>query len=284
MTDKPMIGGYVRTVKGKGIKTTAANLPGLNRMPKTFQRGKITGWSAHSRGRLRETIFRTEPPEGWITSSCTFTIPPPEMTLQESVKLWRDFRDRTAKRGWAMIWRVEVQKRGQLHWHTIGFQPASAVPIRDWSSLWHECLRIGPIDRMRSRGAYDHAAIVDVQWEQRPNKSGWYRYLCDHASKRKQEQIGEGIGRHWGVVGRKVLREVTGDLASLDYREWARFLRMMQRLTAGTERSSCVFGRRRRRVRFARGRRGSSVWFGNTDTQTRLLSWAKAAAASAPNS
>lgn len=35
----------------------------------------------------------------------------------------------------------------------------------------------------------------------------WLRYLQDHTSKRKQAQIGENIGRHWGIVGRSLFAE-----------------------------------------------------------------------------
>jgi len=80
--------------------------------------------------------------------------------------------------------------------------------------MWWECIEeLGAFDNHitnsglvlsgSSRMALDGAHGRSVQLEEERAGDVWWRYLCDHASKAKQEQIGENIGRHWGVIGRK---------------------------------------------------------------------------------
>jgi hypothetical protein len=128
---------------------------------------------------------------------------------------------------------------------------------------------------------------VDVQGE--GGRGAWLRYLQDHATKSKQEQIAQGFGRHWGVVGRGKFVESVPD-AELVYssREtYFRFWRVYHRLTrpqmswrrrrekTGTKFLSRPFGGRSLGWSSQRGIYGASVWFSKPETVKRLYEWAE---------
>ena len=98
---------------------------------------------------------------------------------------------------------------------------ASAAARSAWLAV------LGP--RGAVRGAADHAARVAVcdDWT-----GARIRYLHDHASKAKLEQVAVGWGRHWGVIGRGRFEEESGrriNLTSGEEIEAARILRKLIR-------------------------------------------------------
>jgi hypothetical protein len=125
--------------------------------------------------------------------------------------------------------------------------------------------------RMHLPGADNHA----VDHQAGGDSGSWMRYLQDHASKSKQEQVGEDIGRHWGVIGRASFERVLPDKSvEMNDQQYARVLRVLQRLaTPRLENPESVFGRSlARRVR--RGSRGRSVWYSRPETIARIVAWA----------
>jgi hypothetical protein len=123
-------------------------------------------------------------------------------------------------------------------------------------------------------GAYEFSAHVQTN-EGHGWRGAWLRYLQDHASKAKQEQIAEGM-RHWGIVGRKRFKRVTpSDAYGLTERQWWALLRRVQRLsTPSIPDGKSPFGRRLGfRTRRGSGH-GASVWFGRPETLLRLVDWA----------
>jgi hypothetical protein len=130
------------------------------------------------------------------------------------------------------------------------------------------------ITRNMVRGAFgkDGRACV-VEWIS-GNGCGWWRYLADHATKRKQEQEAVGFGRHWGVVGRGTFKaRHVAEVAELTDKELGKLLRAVQRLSTPQVKAPCVFGRKKG-YKCRRGRVGRSVWFSDSDTYSRLLRWA----------
>jgi len=84
------------------------------------KRSEIKGWTAASRRRFRAWLLEHTCQDGWEFLNVTLTIPgPPVDPLQAKniFKLWCDRLDRTHNGG--CIWRIEIQKRGQLHWHCL---------------------------------------------------------------------------------------------------------------------------------------------------------------------
>lgn len=272
------------------------------------KRGKIEKWSLASRRRMREMLLTSAPPDGWITGGVTYTIPGPVPTYEEARQLWADHCSRVNKLGWAMIWRMEVQERGALHWHTIvtlphrsGQEERGSLALRslELQELWAQALkRMGEVEHETKNGrwkitatrdclpgAWRHAVEVElhppIRGGHRLTDPQWLRYLQDHATKVKQV-AGPGAGRHWGVVGRRHWRKVPSGETLLAGNEAAFhiFLRALQRLcTASHKVPGVPFGRRLNK-RLKRGHRGSAVWFSDPGTLRKLAKWAESEAAS----
>ena len=62
-------------------------------------------------------------------------------------------------------------------------------------------------------------------------RGAWLRHLQDHATKHKQGQIPEGIGRHWGIVGRsRMVQAIPDHITEPSDAQFKAVVRMMQRL------------------------------------------------------
>lgn len=248
-------------------------------------RDVITGWSSASRRRMREYMLTHSAPQGWATLGPSFTIPGPAVSPDTARKLWSRFCLLVFKAGWGMIWRVEIQARGVLHWHTLTIQEKRHPA--DIAALWRRCLDdMGPVDHVTQSGteykntlrgslpgADVHACNIS---DESGSRGSWLRYMQDHATKAKQEQIPEAIGRHWGVVGRGRFVEVAPILkVDLSEKQYAKVLRCLQRLwTPSRPNPAAPFGRSLSYTP-TRGRRGHAVAYTNPITAARLCEWAK---------
>lgn len=260
-------------------------------------RGRVQGWSSASRRRFREFMLSWGPPESFRPCGFTFTIPGPPLPVPVVKKLWGDWCRRAQAAGWGVVWRLEVQQRGAVHWHGLCYLPVEKdgrVHLADVCLSWEDALRrLGPFDYspplevgsnknlvyhveslMCIPGANLHA--VDVRSEG-GSGGAWRRYLQDHASKSKQDQIAQGLGRHWGVVGRKHFQRVLpSSVSELSNPAFFAFLRAFQRLcTPVVKAPGSPFGRRLG-YRIRRGSLGRSVWYSSTVTVARLVEWASA--------
>lgn len=286
-----------------------------------------------------------EPALPSVEIGASLTIPGPPLPVETMKALWHRWCNRLNMGGWSMVWRLEVQKRGQCHWHVcasrscdglrwsdaIGGCPGVTVPhappdttvelataeasgdLHDWQVVaaasvlrksWLDALAgLGPFDydppvsvgkrgrmisHVESLAAWPGADQAAVQVSADGGHGSWRRYMQDHASKSKQEQIAEGIGRHWGVVGRKrYKRALPADVDRLPDRAFWRFLRAYQRLCTPQLKDkrpvgkACPFGRRLGR-RIRRGGRGQSIWYSRPETVKRLASWALCSETVAP--
>lgn len=263
------------------------------------KRGKVAGWSAASRRRMRRALLTWGAPEGQNLYGVTLTIPGPVLKLEESRAIWAWFGLHAAKAGWGILWRLEIQQRGALHWHGVVLPPADLDPVLvglKLTRLWRGALdSIGPrrFDPPWSGqdGSWRQALVsvpglsampgadvhsCQVTAEADGGKGAWLRYLQDHATKAKQEQIGSGVGRHWGIIGRaRFVRLVPLETDVLTDEQWFRFLRALQRLaTPSLKREGVPFGRRLG-GRNRRGGFGQSVWFSRGETVKKLVEWAR---------
>lgn len=246
------------------------------------KRGTIGGWSQSSRRRMRELMLTHEAPAGWYTCGPSFTIPGPILPMEESKGLWKWFCREVERAGWGMIWRIEIQARGAHHWHCIMIQPVGHPA--DIMMLWMEALRTLPECDHQSKsgqwcrglrtalpGAHQHAVHISGEGD----RGAWMRYLQDHASKGKQEQIPENIGRHWGIVGKKHFVKRESLHLELTDREYARVVRWMRRLaTPIRPNPSAPFGKS---LSYSprRGMYGQSVWYTDPITTARFAQHAK---------
>jgi hypothetical protein len=279
--------GRAALFKG-GALIEGATLRGRAGKHKRGKRRAIVQWSAASRRRLRLALLTLTGPEGWPTIGLTFTVPGPELPHGESRELWRTYCRDVDRAKLAMIWRVEVQQRGALHWHAIGTgEGEPGLVAYRFEETWRDVVNgLGVVEhtrpdwkyivqarRMGLPGADKHAFHANIGGD--AERGAWLRYLQDHASKAKQEQVPESIGRHWGIVGRSRWRKATpAGRIDLPPRAWARYLRAIQRMATPSKRDdSKPFGRVLL-SRNRRGRYGRSVWFGNPETHRKIAAWA----------
>ena len=252
-------------------------------------RGEVKGWSSASRRAMREYMLTHEALPGMRLFGVTLTIPGPVLEPDIAKGIFERFGLLLYRAGCGAVWRLEIQKRGALHWHLI-VCASSVPPIFD---LWHtSLLTIGhevfnpPVpmvatnlrglmvkecsDRMSWWGASKRAVQVDEGGD----KGSWLRYMQDHTTKAKQEQVAINIGRHWGVIGRKYFVEskptVMWDMTDT---QKSRYLRAHQRLATPSEKHFESPFKRRLRARVMRGFRGTTTWFGNPATMLRILDW-----------
>lgn len=229
---------------------------------------------------------------GWWNYALTLTVPGPVLAPDQYKELFDKYAKRLSGRRlkFLMVWRAEVQKRendaGQraIHWHCI--LSLQNEHDRAWfASIWWDVVsELGPFeghklnsgdivsgnDRMGLAGAYERAVRID----QEQNNDCWWRYLCDHASKSKQEQIGHDIGRHWGIMGRKHAIPAISDLVCrLTDRQSVlldRFLRHLR--TPRFKDEKALFGWRRGYAP-KMSRYGRSDYFGHQNAVKRFLGW-----------
>jgi hypothetical protein len=214
------------TIYGKGLKLRGGVGNPNAHTPPERKEGDIKGWSAASRRRMREYIMTHEAPQGWQTLAVDLTVPALPFGLDDStisregaVKLFGMFCDRLNRGNFGAVWRLEIQPRNntsrldlqgipQPHWHCMVIAPFDTDP-EAISRLWHDALGV----RSKVKGAKKHACRVVCC-------DGWQaarvRYLIDHSTKHKAEQIACGWGRHWGVVGRSLFIEDKGTPVDLD--------------------------------------------------------------------
>jgi len=308
-------------------------------------RGRIHGWSMASRRRLREAMVKYSPPDDWPLLAVTLTIPGPAMSLSESKLLFEKWRKRIEYRGFTGIWRIEVQGRGQFHWHLIlggppdliadcGMWPCYPEPIFEkysnaprpareaaillaywWlvvldesgpvraeirrlfdpgeaATMLRECASSHPVlkrvpsgdgpafrieqDVSRARWKGEAAARHAIDVQCCDGSGAWYRYLGDHTSKCKQEQIPDDYyGRPWGKINSKALvRRFPDSVVELELPEFRRFARWLQRLaTPSIKCPQAPFGRK---LGYSnrRGSFGRSIWFTRPEIMARLAAFA----------
>lgn len=325
MTEKAI---YVRP--DVGIREVCERPPGNPEGKGGGKRGKIGGWSAESRKRFQRLIWEYWFPADWITLSATFTVPV-VLDIETKRRLWHDWQGRARRAGWAAIWRLEVQQRGAVHWHVlIGMAPSSPLKLTpetriqlgglnaeqswfaslnslgcvDWQGKGRYVPEVGRMVFGGSLSEYPGANKKAVDVKAIDSEAGAYRYLLEHATKRKQAQIAHGLGRHWGVINRAALVRrpepgkltIPGELKPFWDRWWPKMARprIHQRVKGpdgklvrwcfkyhrpGLKRKCmvCVWCTRKGYSRSAI-RIGSQVWFGPHQAMAaaRLLEWVKA--------
>lgn len=228
------------------------------------KRGEISGWSKHSRSRLRSFLLLNT--ADGIPEALTLTVPGDVMNEEEWYSFTPLFWREVTRLKIPCVWRIELQQRKQPHIHLISWGAGSAFALAD---LWKRQIARLPLVRVWDKnrnsitcfrlalpGAWEHCATSSLC---EGDGSGWWRYLCDHTSKSKQAQMG-WKGRQWGVVYRKGFREIEPSKTPLTLQQWNHFMRALRRLT---------------RSRVWRGSMGRSVWFSSPETVRRLVDWAR---------
>ena len=305
----PKVEFYGRGVKIQNARKNVGTPPAGGRQPGST----IKGFSHSSRRAMREFMLTYEPVNGAYLLDATFTVPGPPLDRADKDIVFNYWQKHQASRkGFGAIWRMEVQDRGSVHWHLMIVVPEGSRLNQEVLDLsprteyergliageliaqgWHKALKnLGPrefdpphvvkatgqeihrVDNLNMMpGASEYAVKV------LPDEGGtaWLRYLADHASKSKQAQIAENMGRHWGKINVKnTMRKVRfTDERYMTEPQMSAFLRMMERLITGTVKAPAApFGRkvgRKRRLT----RQGTSVRFSDPFTVSRMIDQAR---------
>lgn len=294
----------------RGVKTKGYTPRSLQGKPEGSggERGEISGWSKNSRRRLRQWLLVNQP-VGGVCIAATLTLPGVPISPDDWRKLMQLFANRLVRAKVGLVWRLELQKNGKPHLHCLAVPAPPPLPrirrrrarrvgeihlpsknVGVWLRwTWFELLDTLPqspgrvyiegkgvievVSAPRSQlvGARDHA--VDLS-EDKGDR--WYRYLCDHTTKSKQEQIHTWSGfRHWGIIYRPAFVEVLPDYVRLHRRQFQAVYRQLRKLSRRRIRDArCPFGSRRASSP-RRSCGGSAVWFGVSPAHAlKLLDWA----------
>lgn len=212
-------------------------VPNCITSPNRTERGAITKFTYHARSRLRRTLLESSCPN---SQRLGFTLTLPwrdiewdEKSLDEFRRCFNLFGTKFRKHfpSSAAIFRVELQKRKAPHIHAIWFLSNDDINLRDLgpdkltdvrlsaaqrrallcclanneiSHLWCSSVPVGPRDNLE--GFLTHGTRVDDI----VSDGAMFRYLADHTSKSKQEQLGYK-GKQWGVLGKSNLVKVEPD-------------------------------------------------------------------------
>jgi len=238
-----------------------------------LMRGEISGFSKHSRLRLRKVLISTRSKDDLPRWDLTLTVPGEVISPDAWRELFHLFQVKVNRIGSGLIWRIELQERQQPHLHILLFaddKNASLVKV-----AWEQSVRsLGEYDhiiktgknqgqvmhcssRMALPGADSHCACL----KEDDGGYGWFRYLADHTSKTKQAQMG-WQGRQWGIIGKRYLsKNGFTEKFELEDKEVIVITRWIKRLTRSWS---------------MRGRRGESVFFGRGETIKRMLFFIRA--------
>ena len=264
--------------------------------PPKRKHGDITTFSANSQARLRVALSTAK----WRNGECrrvglTLTLPW-AATPDEWRELWHgwvmSFRCMPSV---SVIWRIELttgkaKRSGGLrrcHVHAMVWLPVGA-PLRKsdrmlWAQLEDDKSRAHInmmavaktwIDNWMTRSPsltesqMMHATSIGsdhkrnglyVQWLDN-SKEGAIHYLCDHATKHKQEQLGWN-GRQWGIINRRNFDFSPGE--KLEGRSWALASRQLRRIS-----------QRRRKDKTAKWQLpygDNKCWFGKSEKVLRRV-------------
>lgn len=220
----------------------------------TSLRGKVSGWSGKSRSRFRRMLFSFSGDGSAYGVTCTL---PCDLSREDWLSLFERFRTRLARLSVCGFWRLELQQNGRPHLHCVlwlcdirlGWDVVNA-----WLGALSEICVEHPDYGYLSADFWPGAVLYSCVVQRARNFSLW-RYLCDHASKKKQCQIA-CIGRNWGVINRKLLHESQIVSFEVSDRVFDMFLRSLRKLT---------------HCKVSRGRGGRSVWFSDPETIRKML-------------
>lgn len=193
--------------------------------------------------------------------------------------------------GCGVVWRAELQRRGAPHLHCVlwingsladhgpGYQPHSNQSAAGWGrniafalhAIVAECwIRavvqtcfIGSAEDLATFGEGKGIDVVPLDDSPRV-----LRYLCDHLSKHKREQLGYR-GRQWGVAGRSAFVHLTPREVSEERQrvQLARYLGKIRRTRV--YRPGIQFGCRRSKYHPA----DSGITYAGKETMSRLLAF-----------
>lgn len=193
-----------------------------NEAPECGPRGDIFTFSDKSARRLREFTITHFVPEAecFATTLTTHRA----FTPAEWRAATKRFAIRLKRKGWAGIWRVELQRRQAPHLHV-----ALYIPRDQLQGVAGEARRMISVEWLKSTGEHRDAdaqkfAVMCKQID----GAGWTVYMSLHDSKSKKAQLG-WEGRQWGVWHAGVFREIACEGEALTHFELVQMRRFLNR-------------------------------------------------------
>lgn len=197
-----------------------------------MKRGRIAGFSRKSRKRLLELVSRLN--VGAAGLFLTFTYRE-NMTDHKKAKRHLDLLLRWLKRRFpesAILWRMEYQRRGAIHFHLIAFG-ADYVNLHDITAYWQRMTEddsYPDVERITSRRKALNYVSKYIAKLPNADESEALVDGLDSVPYSEISEDGAWVGRYWGVVNRDklpfaaaVVIAVTGRLAAFfDFKRAAR--------------------------------------------------------------
>ena len=163
-------------------------------------RGRITEWSAASRGRLKRflgTLRREELAHALVvtlTYPAEFPAPEDHAVYKAHLHTFQIY----LRRKWPTcsgIWKLEFQSRGAAHYHLMlyGLHAVPIEAVRAWvRETWYRIAHNGD----------KHQGKAGTQVDQIKSVGGAVSYLVKYLSKEDQTMPGNFSGRYWGLLNK----------------------------------------------------------------------------------
>jgi hypothetical protein len=177
-------------------------------------RGKITEWSAASRGRLKRLLATIEREELARALVVTLTYPAefPAPENHEVYKKHIHFFQIYLRRKWPTcsgVWKLEFQSRGAAHYHLMlfGLAGVELELVRTWvRETWYRIAHNGD----------KHNGVAGTQVDAIKHAGGAMSYLVKYLNKGDQTMPGNFSGRYWGKHNQESLPTVEPETEELD--------------------------------------------------------------------
>ncbi|MDP8268918.1 MAG: hypothetical protein P9L97_09345 [Candidatus Tenebribacter davisii] len=272
---------------------------------KIVKRGIIGGFSRGSSRRMRKVLLTKSFREDFYYFGITLTIPGYPLNFKSVSALFKRFSNYSLRLPFEFVavWRMEVQKRGSIHWHLIAGCDCSepSYIIDQIKKVWLKCLSgVGnisvefsgslsePDEVLNSNEFYNYWEFISdtygedsyILYEkackiaifETQTYGNWIRYIYDHATKKKNAQVASGFGRHWGIINRKYLVDASPDEFMLSDRQFYKIVRWYHRLaTSSRSNDNSCFGRSLGKNYKSRGKAGRSCFFANPETVLKMI-------------
>jgi len=195
------------TVQFQGKLVRAKIHKSTDQPHKAHKRGKITGFSAQSRGRLFDIFNSMEIRNPVIFITLTYLSE--EINCETSKSHLRAFIKRLQRlfprSNMSFVWRMEFQERGAIHYHILAFglpfTPKEVIQ-RMWGEIISEICPFTRIEMIYSAKKIMNYVSKYVAKVDKQALSGFnsLTYLSAY-----QKKHGDETGRVWGIIGKQFL-------------------------------------------------------------------------------
>jgi hypothetical protein len=188
------VGRYLDYYAGGQLAHIRSEVGGYAQMEKTPRRGKCRGFSKASRRRLLRSLAKMNREKAGLPILVTLTYPGEYSSDPKQWKRDLDVFKKRFRRKYPeafAFWRLEFQKRGAPHFHSLVFHCKRID--KDWlSQSWYEVVGSGDEKHLRAGTRVENVR----SWK------GVSSYCSKYLGKvGDNDDVGE-VGRMWGIMNR----------------------------------------------------------------------------------